>query len=302
MAAFRCSEAARARCDPLAGTATQVLTWLLLEDPGPWGEDAWRDARLPEGLGPTMLRRIRGTGIRPLLVRRPRRLSRGTPGEKRRAWVASSRLDGLRLESTELDDPRALLDLDLAAIGRGATAGWPLTDEPFFGVCTHGRHDACCAIRGRPVAQALARTEPDCTWEISHIGGDRFAANLLVLPEGLYYGQVEPDRAADVAATHRRGEVTPDLLRGRSAWAMPVQAAAVELRHHTGIRELHGIRPLATSRTAQGWLTTWATRSPERKWTVAVERLAPPATRLTCSADHEDIPWEFRAATPEPLP
>ena len=57
-------------------------------------------------------------------------------------------------------------------------------------VCTHGRHDACCAERGRPVAAALAAAHPEQTWEVSHIGGDRFAANVLVLPDGLYYGRV----------------------------------------------------------------------------------------------------------------
>ena len=42
------------RDEPLAGTATHVRTWLLLEHSGPWGNDALLDARLPDGLGPAL--------------------------------------------------------------------------------------------------------------------------------------------------------------------------------------------------------------------------------------------------------
>ena len=51
-----------------------------------------------------------------------------------------------------------------------------LEPEPMLLVCTHGVHDTCCAVRGRPVAAALARRWPEATWECSHVGGDRFAA------------------------------------------------------------------------------------------------------------------------------
>ena len=54
----------------MAGTASTVRSWLLLEDAGPWGRDALRDARLPERVGLELLRRCRAAGVRPLLIRR----------------------------------------------------------------------------------------------------------------------------------------------------------------------------------------------------------------------------------------
>ena len=57
------------------------------------------------------------------------------------------------------------------------------------------------------------------------MGGDRFAPNVLVLPHGLTYGRVEPARAPDIVAAQERGEVVVDLLRGRSVFRPPVQAA-----------------------------------------------------------------------------
>ena len=49
--------------------------------------------------------------------------------------------------------------------------------------------------------------------------------NVLVLPHGLYYGRVEPARALDIVAAQERAEVVVDLLRGRSVFRPPVQAA-----------------------------------------------------------------------------
>jgi hypothetical protein len=100
-----------------------------------------------------------------------------------------------------------------------------ISHEPVYLVCTHGRHDACCAVRGRPVAAALASAFPERTWECSHIGGDRFAANVVVLPHGLFYGHVPPVRAVELARHYDKGLVVPDLLRGSGAFTPPVQAA-----------------------------------------------------------------------------
>jgi len=100
-----------------------------------------------------------------------------------------------------------------------------VSDEPVYLVCTHGRHDACCAVRGRPVAAALATAYPERTWECSHIGGDRFAANVVVLRHGLFYGHVPPARAVELAKRYDEGVVVPDLLRGSGAFNPAVQAA-----------------------------------------------------------------------------
>jgi hypothetical protein len=106
----------------------------------------------------------------------------------------------------------------------GADPG-EVSNEPIYLVCTHGRHDACCAVRGRPVAAALAAAYPERTWECSHIGGDRFAANVVVLPHSLFYGHVAAPRAVELAKHYDEGLVVPDLLRGSGAFTPPVQAA-----------------------------------------------------------------------------
>lgn len=49
---------------------------------------------------------------------------------------------------------------------------------------------------------ALAEQHPQQTWEVTHVGGCQFAANLLVLPSGLLYGALGPDTGLEVAVRH----------------------------------------------------------------------------------------------------
>src|SRR5579871_3089463 len=53
--------------------------------------------------------------------------------------------------------------------------------EPMFLVCVHAVRDGCCGRLGNPVASALSRRHPELTWETTHIGGHRLAANLVCL-------------------------------------------------------------------------------------------------------------------------
>ena len=192
------------------------------------------------------------------------------------------------LETATLDRAEQLLDLDLASLGAGRSPGLEPTEETLLCVCTHGRHDACCAERGRPVAAALAAAHPDEVWEISHIGGDRFAGNALFLPHGLYYGRLDAVTAVAVAGSHLAGQLDLDHLRGRSSYPMPVQAAEVALRRQLGETRLDAVRlrrPASDGRGARG-----AVRG--RRVGVAGRRAhastAPERSPLTCRAQRDN--------------
>ena len=94
MTGFRCAAASLERADDLAGTASTVRSFLLVEHVGPWGADALRDARLPDGLGARLADAGRRAGVRVLLVRRPGRRAGGTEGTRvfaARAAASSAR-------------------------------------------------------------------------------------------------------------------------------------------------------------------------------------------------------------------
>jgi len=266
----------------MAGTASTVRSWLLLEDPGPWGRDALRDARLPERVGLELQRRCRAAGVRPLLIRRA----------SSNASAAASSSGGLAcfairsgpeppwIERTRLAKVTDGFDLDLPSLGRGVRPGFEPVDGPLFLVCTHGRRDVCCAERGRPLAQALAAAVPGATWESSHVGGDRFAGNLVAFPHGLYLGRVRPDEAAEVARAYAEGRVSVRHLRGRSCYPMPVQAAEHALRTREGLDRVDDVG-LERTESRPG-ISTSTFRTPVGRFSVsvAIEESAP--SFLTC--------------------
>ena len=282
---FRCAAASVLRGDGLAGTASTVRAFLLLEDPGPWGSDALRDARLPDGLGPELKRRCDRAKVRPLLVRRPGRSVRGGP-QQRRVFAAYADPAVPWLEATTVTDLHDVLDLDLDGLRAGRSAGLERSAEQLFAVCTHGKHDACCAERGRPAVAALAAAHPDETWEVSHIGGDRFSGNLVVLPHGLYYGRVDARSAIEIGGAHRAGELTLDHLRGRSGLAMPVQFAEIALRRELGATRDDAVR--FVSRRVDGAETEARFEVAGTGYAVRVTTHHEAAQRLTCGAERDN--------------
>jgi hypothetical protein len=221
----------------LASATAGTRAWLLVEHPGPWGEEIHRMA-LPAPLAEAIAR-ARRHGVRLQFIRSPRR-RRATP--PLRVYAGYSGQPGPRpgpegawLEGRELEDLEELADLDLEAVGAGRSPGFgvPVT-RPVLLVCTHGRHNACCARVGAPLARFLHERFGD-VWETTHVGGDRYAANLVCLPHGLYYGDLDEERAMAAAEEYRCGRVVLEGYRGRAGLSEPVQAAEHFVRARSGI-------------------------------------------------------------------
>ena len=232
-----CSDVSRDRDDPMYGTASAGSSWLMLELCGAWGPSAFMDSPsvIDPGLGRAIVRRAEGAGMRIAAIRRPGRRS----APRRWRWfVAHSQLGAEVLHHGEVAGPEDYLELPL-----DGSAGHP-TGAPLVAVCAHGRHDQCCAVRGRGAAAAIAAVHPDITWECSHVGGDRFAATMLILPEGLCYGRVEIADAAQLVSLYADGRVRNDLLRGRTSLPHVVQAAQYFAREALGEDRMRALTPV----------------------------------------------------------
>jgi hypothetical protein len=175
----------------------------------------------------------------------------------------------------ELADPAKLADLDLAAVAEGSAPGFgePVT-EPLLLVCTHGRHNTCCARNGGPLARALSERFGPLVWETTHVGGDRFAANLVCLPHGIYYGDLGIDTAMTAATAYHEGNVTLDHLRGRAGLPEPAQAADHKLREHTGILGVDAITVESVTGTDPDFDVV--VRAGDRRYRVEVRRSSVP--------------------------
>ena len=242
-----CSDRSLERNDPLAGTGGYGARWLLVEIDGPWGMHAFFESHLEPRLGRALVQRAEAAGIRPVAIRRFGRRADERRGQERWRWALVDARPGFEaVRWGAVADPAELLSLPLD--GSAGTA----SERPVLLVCTHARHDQCCAVRGRPVAQELARAFPEETWESSHLGGDRFAATMIALPHGLYYGRVTAAEAVSVVDRYLQGEIVEELFRGRSSLSNVAQAAQSFARRRYGDAGIEAYPTLREAREDDG--------------------------------------------------
>jgi hypothetical protein len=278
----RCSEQSRVRKDQVGATASHVRNWLLLEQPGAWGSDAILESRLPRTVARDLHEMGRRLGIRIVLIRRPDRRPEG-----RNVYLAHTggRRTAPLLIHGVLDDPAALLEFDLHPLTAGRPVGFGrAVDAPLFLVCTNGRHDVCCAERGRPLYRALTPEFPEETWECSHIGGDRFAGNLICFPHGAYFGWVEPLEVVAIARSYADGILDLLRYRGRSSWSIDIQAAEHFVRMAHGIRGVESLLPERRVQRTPTESEVTIEAADGRRYTAVVRRDDSRTEVLTCTA------------------
>ena len=226
---------------PSMATAPEASrAWLLIEHPGPWPAEP-TEAEQPGRLG-ELVAAAAALGIRVQLIRRPGR--RGPLLERTvfAGWTAGA-MPWLRRGMMAPD----ACGLDVAALAEGhAPAFGEPVDEPVFLVCVHGRRDVCCARFGVPLAQSLAASYPAQVWETTHVGGHKYAGNLVILPHGLYYGPVGATQAAASIDAYSRGNVLAARYRGRAG-----QPREIQEKEHAQLEEA-GMLPLSSLRLARG--------------------------------------------------
>lgn len=193
------------------------------------------------------------------------------------------------MRQLELDRYDDLMGIDLGAAGARV-------EHPLFLVCTHGKHDRCCARFGRPLYDAVReQVEDTWVWQSSHIGGDRFAGNLVVLPDGVYYGRVERSDAWSVVEAALEGRVHLPCYRGRSCHGFAAQAAELAVREHTGVLAVDGVVVRSIRPEAAGWRAE--VEADEAVYEVEVALTEGEPTHLTCSTSQLKRPKRYVAGS-----
>jgi hypothetical protein len=282
-----CSDAARLRGDDNAGTASRVDIWILVELPVTWGRNPIHDAVLPPDVRDALKRA--GASI-------PR--SRVVFIRKRVECLGSTRVYIIRSAptiSTRILDLKSLDEVATVDFHALITHHSSLITQPLVLVCTHGQHDSCCGRRGYPLFDALRRRDGIDLWQCSHIGGDRFAANAVVLPWGLYYGPVEPRGADALADSIERGEILLPAYRGGCTMSRPVQAAETFIRRATGILGRDALHFEAREDLDEQRIRVCFRDGDDTVHEATIERyLATAAARLTCTAMRDEPIPQFR--------
>lgn len=254
-----CCLVSKASGEQLYGTATSVKTWLLLEYPYPWGAKAFEESILP---GPVK------DQLSAFLERFP---------ESRLEFIKRSGTafpDEITLFAVFADDGNShfyefqlssyvsLLEMDfdqLSAYDNQYQKN--RRHKPLFLVCTNGRRDFCCAKFGLPVFSEMSSKNEEAVWQCTHVGGHRFAANVISFPHGIYYGRVAVAEGVRLIETVRKGEILLERYRGRATYPEVAQAAEYFLRENTGslnidAYRLRSLQQVASNRWAVSFLTS----------------------------------------------
>ncbi|MFJ9372457.1 sucrase ferredoxin [Streptomyces sp. NPDC101455] len=271
-----CATVSRDLDEPISGTAATATTWLLLEQPGPWGAKALTSSHLDPTLGRALEAAAANTGVRIALIRRPGRHADPAASPVRHVYAAHTVPGNVWLHSATTEDPGRLLALDFAALGTGdprsfgsALGGQAHTGDPLALVCTNGKRDRCCALLGRPLAAELAASGVEGAWEVTHLGGHRFSPTVLVLPYGYAYGRVQAHGIKEILQGVQEGRVVVEGCRGGSAWERPGQAAELAVRTAAGEYAMGALSVVRTDGGAPRWEVTVA-HADGRHWRVIV--------------------------------
>ena len=255
-----CSRISLGRREPLLGTAPKVEVWFLLTHPGPFGARAFEDSNLPDPVKRHLAAELERLPHTRLQLIKPHPTQ---PEDRIEFLVVQGREEDPHYVRFKLTSYEDLMDIDVGGImiSERAPASRTLRD-PFYLVCTNGRRDACCAKFGLPIFQTFRDSLGDLVWETSHVGGHRFAANVLLFPYGLYYGRIQESQISELLTAGKRGRVMLDSLRGRACYQPAIQAAEVLLRRETGNIDLGAYRLIDEQQVA------------EDEWRIGFEDLA----------------------------
>ena len=277
-APMRCSALAEELDEPMIGSVDQRVRWLLVEDRSAWGEKAVRDV-----LGAELEASAKERGMRLLLIRR----REGDPSADavRRAFLVDTDAARMAVRSvTDLGELAYLLEASLEDFGA------PLAD-PLLLVCTNGKRDACCALRGRALMAALATDHAERTWECTHLGGHRFAGNLVCLPHGLVYGRVGPADGPRLADAYLDGRLDPAFLRGRSPWPAAAQVAEAVVRRRLRLDGVADVALLGVDINEDRAAVELEADGATHRVSLRAERATP--RPISCRADEPEQPLHW---------
>jgi hypothetical protein len=193
--------------DPI-GSVEPSDYWLVMELPLPWIPQQWledpvlqpilmqiRSLRIEHGIKLRVMaiapdRQYSQPGLtRVLFYRRPAQLF--AQFEKQEFLIPNTEVG--HLTSTILNHLLDRQSNDLSQFDRYQQETSHIRE---LMICTHGNVDVACARFGYPIYETLRQNYAASklrVWRVSHFGGHQFAPTLVDLPEGRYWGHLEPE-------------------------------------------------------------------------------------------------------------
>ena len=219
---FFCSAASRYSQEMLAASAAHYKSYILVEHTHPF-PGSIREALVDKAWMAGLQRLAQKVNAKILLIRN----QQSDYKQARLIYV-----DCIRKQYfTIISNYERLKDVSLEEKILAADTLWE--DTAFFTICTNGKKDKCCAKFGFPVFKFFENCQTDVpVWECSHVGGDRFAANAVLMPYGIYYGRIGVEDVEPILQHLDQRKIYPTNYRGLSRLSFFEQAVEVYMRRH----------------------------------------------------------------------
>lgn len=250
-----CAELCSADGEEMHGTGGVANVWLLLEYSKPWGKKIISDS----DLSPEVKEYL--SGLTKAIPRSKLLFIKQAPAIREfiTLFVTVCRETEPRIYEVHLKSYEELLELDINKIVSGeAQHSATVVDHPLFLVCTHGKYDRCCAKYGYGVYRSMSNYVGNRSWQSSHVGGHRFAANVVCLPHGIFYGRVTEAEVKHIVDEYTQQRIYLTKFRGRACYKRPVQVGESFVRAQIGLTEVGGLDLLEANETADE--KTWHVR------------------------------------------
>lgn len=213
-----CTDLCLERGEPLAGTGDAPKRALMLAWPrGQWRTPRWESAGMSDALRAALHAAMQG-GLHVALI------------DKVETENALPTLQAVP-EGTYADfaDEAALIKAIGDYVDGKVFEGRPDPRQVII-VCTDSRRDACCARHGFATYKALVAAADPTKFHIvqsTHIGGCRFAASIIVMPQRQRYGRMTAAQAPAFLAALEQGRVYLPAYKGRTDIPEPIQVAEI---------------------------------------------------------------------------
>ena len=247
-----CSSTSKAASEPLYGTAPRTDYWILVQYNRPPGAKAVQESTLPENIKAYLLESTSALQNTRLLL-----IKQGPAQSERpiHLFLGRSTDQDPTLYRFILDSYEDILSVPIVNLLTSSSEGEESLEIPsMYLVCTNGKRDICCARWGIPVYNTFQQVPGMNVWQTSHVGGHRFAPNVISLPYGIYYGRVTKETAHEVIRTDKNKEIGLKHYRGRSSYPAPAQAAEYFLRRES---DQLGINFYSIVSINEGKANTW---------------------------------------------
>lgn len=235
---FSCTSISSSVNEQLFGTAPRVDHWFLIEYNGNWAYDAFSESNIPQMVKEYINNELQNIENSRIQVIKAENNQDSGP----RFYYAHSSEFEPGLYEFQLEQYVDILDIDLVKLSENNGFEEHRSNKQLALVCSHGSHDRCCGTYGIPVYNKLREQKNFETWRTSHVGGHRFSANIIMLPEGIYYGRVNGDNLDKITDSHKKKEIYLDCYRGRSCYTQTTQVSDYFLRNKTGEKGIYDIK------------------------------------------------------------